>query len=58
MSPREDRVKTLNSGVQLILKYKSLVDKLAEHSEEIDKNLKGYNFTDNINLMTEILFKI
>ena len=56
ISSRDDRVKSLQVAVKLIYKYKELADKLSAHSDEIDKNLKGYRFADNIDLMTDILF--
>ena len=55
-SPRDDRVKSLDLAVKLIWKYKEMADKLTKYSDEMDKNLKGYNFADNMNLITNILF--
>ncbi len=55
-SPRGDRAKLLALGIKNILKYKKLAEKLIEHSDEIDKNLKGFNFEDNMDLITDILF--
>ncbi len=54
--PRDDRVKSLQTGVRLIYKYKEMADKLSGYQEEIDKNLEGYHFTDNISLITDMLF--
>jgi len=54
--PRDDRVKSLDLGVKIIWKYKKLADKLTEHEKEIDENLKGYRFADNMDLITDILF--
>lgn len=56
ITARDERAKSLELAVKLTWKYKELADKLSEHSEEIDKNLKGYRFVDNMNLMTDILF--
>jgi xylose isomerase len=56
ISPRDDRVKSLELGVKLTRKYKELADKLMEHESEIDKNLVGYHFTDNMNIIMDILF--
>ena len=56
VSPRDDRIKTLKLTVKMIFKYKELADKLSKHSEEIDKNLKGYHFADNMDLIIDILF--
>jgi hypothetical protein len=57
IAPREDRAKSLQTSVRLVHKYKELADRLTAHEGEIDKNMVGYHFTDNINLMTELLFK-
>jgi len=56
ISGREDRKKSLQLAVKLAWKYKELADKLYKYSDEIDKNLKGYHFTDNISLITDLLF--
>lgn len=56
IASRQDRARALKLGVKLIWKYKELVDKLSEHSDEIDKNLAGYHFTDNMDLIIDILF--
>ncbi|MEW5815212.1 MAG: TIM barrel protein [Spirochaetota bacterium] len=53
---RDDRAKSLDTGVRLIWKYKELADRLTGHSEELDQNLKGCRFTDNIRLITGLLF--
>ena len=55
-SPRDNRAKSLKVAVKMIHKYKELADKLSEHSEEIDKNLKGYHFANNMDLITDIIF--
>ena len=54
--PRDDRAKSLALGVKVIWKYKELSDKLMGHEREIDKNLKGYHFADNMDLIVDILF--
>jgi len=56
ISPREDRVKALKTGVRLMHRYKEFADRLMEHEKEIEGNLEGYRFTDNINLLTDLLF--
>jgi xylose isomerase len=56
ISPREDRSKALQTGVRLMYKYKELTDRLTKHENEIDKNMEGYRFTDNVNLITDLLF--
>jgi xylose isomerase len=53
---RDDRVQSLDLAVTFTWKYKQMADKLSRHSEEIDNNLKGYRFTDNMNLLSDVLF--
>jgi len=53
---RDDRAKSLSVGVDLIWKYKRLADKLTENAGVIDKNLKGYRFADNMELISGIVF--
>ena len=57
ISPRDDRVKSMNLVVKLIKIYEMLADKLIEYSEEIEKNLSGYHFCNNMDLITDIIFK-
>ncbi len=56
IAPRDDRVKSLSVGVKLVHMYKGFADKLSRHSDEIENNMKGYRFTDNIELLTSLLF--
>jgi len=56
ISPREDRAKALQTGVRLMHKYKELADRLTKRENEIDRNMEGYRFTDNMNLITDVLF--
>ncbi len=56
ISPREDRAKALQTGVKLVHKYKELADRLMEHEDEIDRNMEGYHFSDNVNLITDLIF--
>ena len=56
IAPRDDREKSLKLGVKLIWKYMEMADKLAEHGKEIDENMKGYRFADNMDLISDILF--
>jgi len=55
-SPRDDRVKALKLAVKMALKYNELAERLMEHKNEIEENLNGYHFADNMNLITDILF--
>ena len=55
IASRDDRGKSLELAVKLTWKFKELADKLTEHAEEIDKNLKGCRFVDNMNLITDLL---
>ena len=54
--PRNDRKKMLELSVKLIKDYERLTDKLNNHSEIIDKNLKNHNFVDNMMLIREVIF--
>ncbi len=56
IAPRDDRAKSLQTGVKLVHKYKELADRLLKHEAEIDSNMVGYKFTDNINLITDLIF--
>jgi len=55
-APKEDRIKSLRLAVNMILKYKELADRIAEHSHEIDNNLKRYHYADNMNLISDLIF--
>jgi sugar phosphate isomerase/epimerase len=56
VSPRDDRAKALEMSVNLAHKYKKLADRISIHAQEIDSNLKGYRFTDNIKIISDIVF--
>jgi len=56
ISPREDRAKALQTGVKLVHTYKKLADRLMEHEKEIDGNMDGYHFSENVNLITDLIF--
>lgn len=56
ISARDDRARSLNLGVKLVWKYKKMADELIKHSDEIDQNLNGYHFAENMDLLTDILF--
>ena len=55
IAPRDDRVKSLKLGVKLIWKYQKMAEKLIEKQDIIDKNLAGYHFADNMELISDIL---
>ena len=55
--PRDDRAKSLEMGVKLIWRYKRLADILLEHAAEIDANLQGYRFADNMELISDLVLK-
>jgi len=57
VSPRDDRTKSIDLGVKLTRMYEKLAERLLEKSSEIEENLKNYRFTDNMNLITELIFK-
>jgi len=56
IAPRDDRAKSLRLGVKMTWKFKELSDRLSKHAEEIDRNLVGYSFADNMNLIMDLLF--
>ena len=56
ISPREDRIKALKTGVRFMHKYKEFADLLMKHEKEIEENMASYRFTDNVNLITDLLF--
>jgi sugar phosphate isomerase/epimerase len=55
-SPREDRVRSATLVVKMARLYERLAEKLLAQSEAIEKNLAGYHFADNMDLITDILF--
>jgi xylose isomerase len=56
--PRDDRAQSLKMGVELIWRYKRMTDELAKHSKQIDNNLQGHRFADNIELISDLIFKV
>ena len=56
IAPRDDRKKSLALGIKLIWKYKEMADKLLKHQKEIDENMKGYRFADNMDMIVDLLF--
>jgi xylose isomerase len=54
--PRDDREKSLRLGVKLIWKYKEMADRLLKHQKDIDENMKGYHFADNMDMIVDLLF--
>ena len=56
IAPRDDREKSLAIGVKLMLKYQEMTQKLLKHEKEIDENLKGYHFVDNIDIISDLIF--
>jgi len=57
IAPRDDREKSLALGVKLMHKFQDLASRLLKHEKEIDENLKGYRFVDNMDLITDLIFK-
>jgi hypothetical protein len=41
---------------KLMWKYQELALKLLKHEKEIDANLKGYRFADNMDLISDLIF--
>jgi xylose isomerase len=56
IAPRDDRQKSLALGIKLMLKYQEMAQKLLKHEKQIDENLKGYHFVDNIDLISDLVF--
>ena len=56
IAPRDDRAKSLQAGVMLVRRFGELADRLLARSKEIEANMDGYRFADNITLITELLF--
>ena len=57
ISPRDDRVKSLQLGISLTHKFKEMADRLTEHADEIDGNLEAYRFADNMELIRKLILK-
>jgi sugar phosphate isomerase/epimerase len=55
-SPRDDRGKSAALVVKMARLYERLAEKLLAKSALIEENLTGYRFTDNMDLITDILF--
>jgi xylose isomerase len=55
--PRDDRVKALKLVVKLAKKYNELAERLWEKREVLEANLKGYQLADNMELITDLIFK-
>ena len=55
-NPREDRIKSLKLAVDNIYMYKGFAEKLLEHEKEIEENLAGYRFVDNVELIKRVIF--
>jgi len=56
IAARDDREKTLELAVKMTWKLKKLADRLTLQSKVIDENLKEYRFTENMNLIMDMLF--
>lgn len=58
IAPREDRAESLRLASDMVQRYKKMADKLLKHDAVIKENLKGYHFTDNMDLIWNVLFEI
>jgi len=56
IASRDDRAKALQVGTKIVYKYKEMADKLLKHKDELETNMKGYSFADNLDLLLDILF--
>jgi len=54
---RVDRVKSLETAVRMTQRYYNMARKLLERKDELEFNMRGYEFSDNIELIYELLFK-
>lgn len=57
ISGREDRKAAFKTCVKLTTKYFEWAQKLVAKKDVIDSNMVGYNFSSNIELLMELLFK-
>jgi xylose isomerase len=55
IAPRDDREKSLKLGIKMIWKLQELAEKLMEHEKEIEDNMKGYKFADNMDMITDLV---
>lgn len=55
-SGRDERQKSASLVVKLTRKYEKLAERLLEHRPEIEENLRGYRFADNMSLISDLLF--
>ncbi|GAG73358.1 unnamed protein product [marine sediment metagenome] len=56
-SPRNDSEKMLRLAVKFIKDYENMANRLLEHKEVIDVNLKNNNFVDNMTLIRDVIFE-
>ena len=56
-SPRDDRAASARTVVKMARLYERLAEKLLARSAQIEENLKGYRFADNLELITETIFR-
>ncbi|MHB1347605.1 MAG: sugar phosphate isomerase/epimerase family protein [Candidatus Humimicrobiaceae bacterium] len=57
ISSRGDRIKALQLAAKMVLKYDYFAKKLLEHRSEIEKNLDEYNFSENMDIISDLIFK-
>ncbi len=57
ISAREDREKSFKLAVENTWRFKEMADRLLEHKDELEENMSGYRFVDNMNLIQQIIFK-
>lgn len=56
IAARDDRAKALQVGTKIVYVYKKLAEKLLEHKAELEENMRGYRFVNNLDLLLDILF--
>ena len=57
ISSRDDRKKAFQLAVSNTWWFKEMADKLLTHKEKIEDNMKSYRFTDNMDILKEIIFE-
>jgi xylose isomerase len=56
ITPRDDRAKTLFLASKMIIRYQKMAEKLIDCDSQFIDNMNGYKFSDNMDLIFNILF--
>ncbi len=57
IAPRDDREKSFHLAVKMTLRYDLMAKNLLKHRGEIEENLKNYRFADNMEKISDLIFK-